>query len=143
MVTDIAVMKKIIVSVFLCLLVGVVHATPATVGYVIDGDTFAATVNLEDGIKISVRVRILDIDTPELSSDCPAEVVIAERARDRLRELLPDGVVVDLRDIKDDKYLGRIDARVFMGDGRNVSDIMLQENLARRYNGGKRTPWCK
>ncbi len=46
----------------------------ARVGYVLDGDTFAAMVMLEGGIEISVRVRIIDIDTPEMSGACDREI---------------------------------------------------------------------
>ena len=55
-------MKKFIISVLLSIFSVSAFAVPATVGYVFDGDTFAAKVKLEDNIKISVRVRIIDID---------------------------------------------------------------------------------
>ena len=121
----------------------VAGATPATVGYIIDGDTFSAQVNLADGVRISVRVRIIDIDTPEISGQCDREIEMALRARDRLAELLPAGADIELTDIRDDKYLGRIDAYVKTPDGRDVSKILLNEKLARPYNGGRRQPWCE
>ena len=52
------------------------------------------------------------------------------------------GTRVDLRNIKDDKYLGRIDADVF-SDGKNIGDIMVREKIARPYNGGRRRGWCE
>ena len=42
-------------------------AVPAVVDYVLDGDTFAAGVKIDDDITITVRVRVINIDTPELS----------------------------------------------------------------------------
>ena len=119
------------------------HAVPAVVDYVIDGDTFAAGVKLGPDIENTVRVRILNIDTPEIHGECDAEIDAAYRAKDRLAELLPMGEVVDLQNIKDDKYLGRIDANVITSDNRNVSNILIQEGLARKYGGGKRQSWCK
>ena len=117
-------------------------AVPATVDYVLDGDTFAARVLLDEDITITVRVRLADIDTPEINGKCEREIEMALRARDRLAELLPVGTMMDLRDVADDKYLGRIDARVFTSDGRDVSRILINEKLGRPYDGGRRDSWC-
>ena len=67
---------------------------------------------------------------------------MAKRARDRLAELIPIGTTVELKDIKDDKYLGRIDANVIMADGRDVGRVLIEEGLGRPYAGGRRAPWC-
>ena len=117
-------------------------AVPATVDYVLDGDTFAARVLLDEDITITVRVRLADVDTPEINGKCEREIEMALRARDRLAELLPVGSTVDLRDVADDKYLGRIDARVFTSDGRDVSRILINEKLGWPYDGGRRDSWC-
>lgn len=117
-------------------------AVPAVVDYVIDGDTFAGVVTLGDGVDITVRVRIIDIDTPEINGKCETEIRAAHHAKNRLKELLPVGTRVDLRNIKDDKYLGRIDADVF-SDGKSIGDIMVREKIARPYNGGRRRGWCE
>lgn len=114
----------------------------ATTGYIFDGDTFSAGIKLENGVVVSVRVRILGIDTPEIHGECESEIIVATKARKRLEQLLPTGSSVELSNIKDDKYLGRIDAKVKLSDGRDVSEIMLNEKLARKYTGGKRQKWC-
>jgi len=137
-----SVIKKLVLSFFIMLFSGVVHATPATVGYIIDGDTFAAYVNLEDGIRISVRVRIRNIDTPEIHGECESEIRRAYLAKERLSQLIPVGSDVELTAIKDDKYLGRIDAYVADSMGRDIGKIMIREKHARSYNGGKRAGWC-
>ena len=119
-----------------------VFAVPAVVDYVIDGDTFAAAVKINTDISITVRVRILDIDTPEIHGKCESETYLANRAKDALAKLLPVGTVVDLQNVKDDKYLGRIDAQVVLPNGKSVSDIMINDGFARRYGGGRRDGWC-
>jgi endonuclease YncB( thermonuclease family) len=117
------------------------YAVPAVVDYIVDGDTFAGVVKLQGETDITVRVRIRNIDTPEIKGQCESEVRAAYRAKDRLGQLLPVGAVVDLQNIKDDKYLGRIDANVFY-DGRDVGDVLVREQLARSYDGGRRGSWC-
>ena len=123
-------------------MIGVANATPAVVGYIIDGDTFAGRVKLDDGIQISVRVRLRNVDTPELHGACDYEIRRANMARERLAELIPVGTVVELTKIKDDKYLGRIDAYVAMRDGRDVGRVLIKEGLGRPYKGGRRAGWC-
>lgn len=131
------------VAVLLILGSSVAYAVPARVGYIVDGDTFSGRVLLQDDIEISVRVRLRNVDTPELHGACINEIIMANIARDRLSELIPVGSVVDLQNVKDDKYLGRIDANVIIPDGRDVGDILVAEKLGRPYSGGRRKGWCE
>lgn len=135
-------MKKCFVFIVGMLLFASANAVPAVVDYIFDGDTFAAFVNLEDDIQISARVRIMNIDTPEIHGECDYEIYMAMRAKNRLAELIPIGSTVDLVGIKDDKYLGRIDAYVIMPDGRDVGEVLIHEKLGRPYSGGRRAGWC-
>jgi len=118
-------------------------AVPARVGHIIDGDTFSALVKLDSDTEVSVRVRLRNVDTPEIHGACQSERQMATRARDRLSEMIPVGTVVELSNIKDDKYLGRIDANVADARGRDVGTRLVTEGLGRRYNGGHRNGWCK
>lgn len=136
-------MNKIIAVLIVLLLPTYVHCMPATVDYIYDGDTFAAFANVSDDITVPVRVRLINVDTPEIHGECDAEIAAANRARDRLGELIPVGSRVELKNIGDDKYLGRIDANVIMPDGRDVGDVLIQEKLGRPYSGGRRMGWCK
>ena len=136
-------MRRIIIAICGIFIAGVASAVPAMVDYIIDGDTFAARVSLDDDIKITVRVRIANVDTPELHGNCDYEIRMANIARDRLAQLIPTGSTVELTDIRDDKYLGRIDANVFDVAGNDVGKILIKEKLGRAYNGGRRTGWCK
>ena len=135
--------KGIFTVVALLACVGRAYAVPAVVKYVVDGDTFSAGVKLADDTVVSVRVRIRNVDTPELHGECIDEIVAANVARNRLAELLPVDSVVELENVKDDKYLGRIDANVKDSRGRDVGQILIREKLGRAYNGGRRQSWCK
>ena len=136
-------MNRFLVALFSLILSGVAYAVPAQVDYVLDGDTFAARVAVADDVKITVRVRLINVDTPELNGACQDEIKLARRARGRLEKLLPRGTIVELNNIKDDKYLGRIDANVVMSDGRDVGNVLVREKLARKYSGGRRQSWCE
>ena len=129
--------------VVLGLYTGVANAVPAVVRYVVDGDTFSAGVKLQDDTTVSVRVRLRNVDTPELHGECIDEIVAANVAKNRLEELLPVGTTVELKNVKDDKYLGRIDANVVDSRGRDVGNMLIRDGLGRRYGGGKRQSWCK
>lgn len=138
-----SIMNRFLVALFSLMLSGMAYAVPAQVDYVLDGDTFAARVAVADDVKITVRVRLINVDTPELNGACQDEIKLARRARGRLEKLLPRGTIVELNNIKDDKYLGRIDANVVMSDGRDVGNVLVREKLARKYSGGRRQSWCE
>ncbi len=136
-------MKRFMV---LCLFAGIVHvanATPATVKYVVDGDTFVADILLRDNIEVmSVNVRLINVDTPEIHGQCDDEIKRARYAKQRLAELIPIGTIVELKNVKNDKYAGRIDANVYDSANRDVGKILVKEKVGRPYNGGKRKSWC-
>lgn len=136
-------MKQIVCGVLLSIVVFGAYAIPATVEYVLDGDTFAAVAHIDNNTSANVRVRLINIDTPEMNGKCESEITRAKAARERLMKLVPRGTVVELKNIKDDKYIGRIDANVILPDGRDVGNVLIREKLGRAYNGGKRKSWCE
>ena len=135
-------MKKLLMFFMCAVSSGASYAVPARVDYIFDGDTFSAQVALEPDVNVTVRVRLINIDTPEMNGKCVLEKQMAVRARDVLSALIPRGTVVELDNIKDDKYLGRINANVFLPDGRDVGLILIDSGLGRPYKGGKRKSWC-
>lgn len=100
---------------------------------VVDGDTFWL-----DGVKI----RIADIDTPEISEPkCDSEYDLGMKATYRLRELLNEGPF-ELNSIgsRDEDRHGR-KLRVVVRNGRSLGDQLVSEGLARTWSG-RREPWC-
>ena len=83
------------------------------------------------------RIRIADIDTPELNGKCAYESRLAIRSRNRLAQLLGDGFKVH-REGKD-RY-GRTLAIITV-NGRSVGDMLVSEGLARTWSG-RREQWC-
>ena len=88
-------------------------------------------------------MRLRNVDTPELHGQCDAEIKMANSAKQRLGELIPVGSNIEIKNIKDDKYAGRIDANVFDSRGRDVGTILIKEKLGHSYSGGKRKSWRK
>ncbi|MAY20331.1 MAG: nuclease [Erythrobacteraceae bacterium] len=79
------------------------------------------------------KIRLLDIDAPEMRGECVRERRLAVAARDRLVELLNERSFTIEREGKD-RY-GRTLAR--FGD---VGEVLVREGLARRW--GDRRGWC-
>lgn len=114
---------------------------PADVVRVLDGDTFEARVRIWPGMEVTTRVRLRGIDAPEMKSRCHDERVKALAARDALARILSEGTVGISR-IGQDKYGGRVDADVSTARTSDVSALLLERGLARRYSGGRRESWC-
>ena len=112
---------------------------PAKVVRVIDGDK--ARVRIWPGMDVTTRVRLRDIDAPELHARCDDERVKALAARDALARLLAEGSVGISR-IGQDKYGGRVDADGSTARTPNVSEALFDGGYARRYSGGRRASWC-
>jgi endonuclease YncB( thermonuclease family) len=100
---------------------------------VIDGDTF------DYG---GMRIRIADIDTPEVDGRCAYETELAARTTQRLDSLLADGPfeVHANPDGRDEDPYGR-KLRIVTRGGQSVGDVLVAEGLARSWSG-RREPWC-
>ena len=100
---------------------------------VVDGDTF----KLGDR-----KIRITGIDAPELAAPkCPAEAALARRSAERLRQLLSQGSfeMIAHRLQRQDRH-GR-DLMVVRRGEVSIGRQMIDEGLAHRYIGSKRS-WC-
>ncbi|MBL4720678.1 MAG: thermonuclease family protein [Alphaproteobacteria bacterium] len=108
---------------------------------VIDGDTVRVRATVWLGSTVEIDVRLAGIDAPEIRGRCAREKQLAASARDALLFMLGDGPIV-LHDVRYGKYAGRVIARIIAADGRDVSETLQAQGLARPYTGGKRARWC-
>jgi micrococcal nuclease len=100
---------------------------------VIDGDTirYAGT-----------KIRIEDIDTPEIHDfKCDSELERGLRAKSRLLELINAGPfeIVYSGGRNEDQYGRKL--RRIVRNGLSLGELLVDEGLARRYAGGRRS-WC-
>ncbi len=90
---------------------------PAVVQRVIDGDTLEVRARIWLDQEILVKVRLANIDTPELARPgCPSERVMAEGAKALVEQMVGAGAIT-LHDIHYGKYAGRVVARVETKEG--------------------------
>lgn len=104
-------------------------AGPVRVNCVVDGDTIWV-----DGEK----VRLQSIDAPEIMGKCRYERDLAERAKQRLSQLL-SSEPFSISPSGKDRY-GRTLASIYISSGE-VGALMVREGLALVWRG-RREPWC-
>ena len=99
---------------------------------VVDGDTFWFR---------GEKIRVADIDAPEISEpSCPAERQAGEMSRDRLLAMLNEGRLSLAAGWRDEDRYGR-KLRVVSRLGRSLGERLVEEGLARRWNGPD-FGWC-
>ncbi len=100
---------------------------------VVDGDTIRFA---------GVRIRVADIDTPEIHEyKCEQELERGLRAKSRLLELLNEGPFTVVFNGGDDEDQYGRKLRRLMRDRLSLGEFLIDEGLARRYAGGRRS-WC-
>jgi len=102
----------------------------ARVEYVVDGDSVDAVIDVGFKTDIRQRLRLARIDTPERGQDGYAQ------ARDFVTWAVLNKTVL-LKTEKTSKW-GYYVAEITLPDGRNLSDALLEEGLAKPYDGGKK-----
>ena len=110
---------------------GVVAVRSSPSVRVIDGDTFQYG---------GEKIRIADIDTPEVRGRCAYESQLAARATARMEALLREGPFELHATGRDEDRYGR-KLRVVTRGGRSLGDVLVAEGLARTWTG-RREPWC-
>jgi endonuclease YncB( thermonuclease family) len=116
---------------------------PIKGGYVIkvyDGDTItiASKLPFDNSPIYRFSVRLAGIDTPEIKSKTEKEKNMAIDAKNKLELMIMDKYVL-LKNITTEKY-GRILADVYLED-IHINKLMIDQNLAVKYDGGKKTQW--
>jgi micrococcal nuclease len=94
-----------------------------------DGDTIDLNVDLGFQIAVTIRVRLLGVDTPELRGVDEAEKTRGLRAKEFTREFL-EGKEVVVRTYKDKKgKYGRWLAELWVGQ-RSLGEALQEAGLA-------------
>lgn len=112
---------------------------------VIDGDTVDVRAFIWPGHSVETRVRLADVDAPEIRRvACGAEREAGHAARRFVEDLLmPDGepgMRVHIRNVTLGSFAGRVIAGLALPDGRDLGALLLEEGLATPYTA--RGGWC-
>lgn len=116
----------------------------ATVVRVIDGDTVEVDAQVwPDLVVKNISVRVDGIDTPERRGKCEQEKQLAESAKLMMGDLFAPGSVVDLRNVRNGKFAGRVLADVYSDLAGDWAQAITAAGLAVEYYGkGAKADWC-
>ena len=106
---------------------------------VIDGDTIEVNAHIWVGQYIRTKVRLLDIDTPEIRRPkCEAERTVGQEAKAMTERLV--GKEVKLYNVKMGSFGGRVLAHLETQTGEDLGAALMAQSLAVAYKADK--PWC-
>lgn len=101
----------------------------ASVSRIVDGDTVDLTVDVGFRTFVHVRVRLVDINAPEMNTPQ------GRAAKVFLSQILPLGLRCEIETFKDptDKY-GRWIAEIYLPDAAKVTDRLVEAGHAERHH---------
>lgn len=145
-------MKKIILSLILTILPGVVLAEKqkegvtydAVITRVIDGDTVAFHAPfLPDPLKKELSIRVFGVDTPEkgFRAKCPSEDKKGQAATAFTKHAIEVSTKRQIVLMDWDKYGGRVLGDVLL-NGQSLRQMLISQGFAREYYGEAKTSWC-
>jgi endonuclease YncB( thermonuclease family) len=109
-----------------------VRTYPARLRRVIDGDTYLLLIDQGFGNTTTQRVRLRNVDTPEVVGETRADgLAAAEFARSRLASAA-DGFNFSIVTHKDERSFDRWVADVYLADGKSLADELVNHGYARR-----------
>ena len=114
---------------------------PAIVERVIDGDTLEVRAQIWVGQEVRVRVRLSNVDTPELNGKCHDERRLAHHARSFVVQEIAGGPIL-LTNIRLGKYAGRVIAEIETASGQHLGARLLRAGLAKPYRKRRYGRWC-
>lgn len=117
----------------LLLLTATVQAAPGKCR-AIDGDSYTC---------FGERIRLENVDTPELHGRCAKETDLANSAKRFAQASLDNAeqIIVTVHERRPRDRYGRTLAKVSV-DGNDLGEQLIRVGLARRYHGERRQSWC-
>lgn len=138
-------MRKILVAVALLIsTVALANPYQHRVIRVLDGDTVEIDAPfLPVELRQVLRVRLIDIDTPEKGSlaKCDLERQRSEAATRFTQMQVARAKRHEVVFVRWDKYGGRVLGDVLL-DGKSLKQMLIENRHAVRYDGGKKSSWC-
>ena len=110
---------------------------------VIDGDTIDVRADLGFDVSLKLRLRFAGINTPESRTRNLEEKAMGLAAKARLVEILESADRIEFESHGKGKF-GRVLATPYVvidDDRTDVCQLLVREDHARLYDGGKREPW--
>jgi len=98
----------------------------------VDGDTLDVIIDLGFHITRKERIRLADIDVPELNSSNEAERKISSDAKLFVMNWILKQKNLKIKTIKDDKY-GRLLGIIYGNNNECLNDILIEEGYAWKY----------
>lgn len=121
---------------------GVVHNFKVT--KVKDGDTVVMEAAfLPDPLKKELSIRVLGVDTPEKAprAKCESEAQRGQAATDFTKKAVASAKDIKVELVDWDKFGGRVLGDVIL-DGKKLSQLLIDNKLARPYHGEAKQSWC-
>ena len=118
-----------------------VTVTVSKVINVYDGYTFRVNIDsLTPLVSKKIPIILNRINTPDIQGKCQYEKDLALKARDFVRNKLDNAKEIKLTKLQRGKYF-RVVADVYV-DGVSLEQELLENELAYKYSGGKKSSWC-
>jgi len=108
-----------------------------------DGDTVTFEIpGVHPLLGKKISIRVAGVDTPEVRTKDKCEKAKARTAKRLVSNELKNAKSIELRNVSRGKYF-RIVAEIHY-DGKNLKDILIKNDLAYLYDGGKKLTvnWC-
>jgi endonuclease YncB( thermonuclease family) len=112
---------------------------------VIDGDTIEFKADfLPDPLPKHLSLRVLGVDTPEKGgrAHCQLESDKGAAATEFTKNVVKNATRKEIAIRSWDKFGGRVLGELYL-DGRALSGMLLENDLARAYHGEKKQSWCQ
>lgn len=100
---------------------------------VVDGDTIDILIDLGFNVIYKERIRLANIDTPEVNSRNDQEKLLGNDAKEYLSVWLKNQNILKIKTTKDDKY-GRILGEIYGDNNICVNELLVEHGYAWVYS---------
>jgi len=99
---------------------------------VVDGDTVDILIDLGFNVIYKERIRLANIDTPEVNSRNDQEKLLGNEAKEYLSVWLKNQNILKIKTTKDDKY-GRILGEIYGDNDTCINQLLVEKGYAWVY----------